>query len=253
MEKFAFTHALADILIFTTAIMIIVFSIMHVVDNDGKWGEGIEIINESTWLTIIGSAIYSYEGIGTIIPILEVTENPKQFPKIVLYVLLTNMLLYTGFGEFCMFVYGKSMTGVPLITEMLDGGWPVYLIKILYSINVVISIALQQVPANLIAESYIFYKMKKSALKTTLINILRVAMLGGCIVLCIVVGDKLDKFNSLIGTFAATPVAFTFPCILHYKLCNPGKIGKILDILVLIFSAFVLVFCTAFNIWTWKD
>jgi hypothetical protein len=41
MEKFAFTHALADILIFTTAIMIIVFSVLHVVDNGGKWGQGI--------------------------------------------------------------------------------------------------------------------------------------------------------------------------------------------------------------------
>jgi len=38
MEKFAFTHALADILIFTTAIMIIIFSILHVVDNNGQWG-----------------------------------------------------------------------------------------------------------------------------------------------------------------------------------------------------------------------
>jgi solute carrier family 36 (proton-coupled amino acid transporter) len=143
MEKFAFTHALADILIFTTAIMIIVFSILHLKEKGWQWGQGIEVINSSTWLTIIGSAIYSYEGIGTIIPILEVTENPKQFPRIVLYVLLTNMLLYTGFGEFCMFVYGDSMTGVPLITEMLEGDWPVYVIKILYSVNVVISIALQ--------------------------------------------------------------------------------------------------------------
>ncbi len=123
--------------------MILVFSILHVIDNDGKWGEGIQIINESTWLTIIGSAIYSYEGIGTIIPILEVTEDPKKFPRIVLYVLLTNMVLYTGFGEFCMFVYGTKMNGVPLITEMLEGDWPVYIIKILYSVNVVISIALQ--------------------------------------------------------------------------------------------------------------
>ena len=133
MEKFAFTHALADILIFTTAIMIITFSVLHVIKNDGKWGSGIQVINETTWLTIIGSAIYSYEGIGTIIPILEVTENPKQFPRIILYVLLTNMLLYTGFGEFCMFVYGDKMEGVPLITEMLErGDWPVYVIKILY-------------------------------------------------------------------------------------------------------------------------
>jgi len=77
MEKFAFTHALADILIFTTAIMIIVFAILHVVDKNGKWGDGIQVFNDATWLTIIGSAIYSYEGIGTVLPILEVTENPK--------------------------------------------------------------------------------------------------------------------------------------------------------------------------------
>jgi hypothetical protein len=52
------------------------------------------------------------------------------------------MLLYTGFGEFCMFVYGTEMKGVPLITEMLGGSWMVYVIKILYSVNVIISIAL---------------------------------------------------------------------------------------------------------------
>ena len=95
--------------------------------------------------------------------------------------------------------------------------------------------------------------MKKGSLKMWLINLLRLFMLGGCIVLCIIVGDRLDKFNSLIGTLAATPVAFAIPCILHYKLCNPDKLGKTLDILVMIFSAFVLVFCTAFNIWTWND
>jgi amino acid permease len=94
--------------------------------------------------------------------------------------------------------------------------------------------------------------MKKSPLKTWLINLLRVTMLGGCIVLCIVVDDKLDKFNSLIGSFAAAPVAFAFPCILHYKLCNPSKLGKVLDILVIIFSGFVLVFCTTYNIIKWE-
>lgn len=105
MEKFAFTHMLADILIFTTAIMILIFAILHVKDNG--WGKGIQVINESTWLTMIGSAIFSYEGIGTVLPILEVTEKPKDFPRILLYVLITNMVLYTGFGEFCMFVYGN--------------------------------------------------------------------------------------------------------------------------------------------------
>lgn len=75
IEKFAFTHAIADVLIFVTAIMIIVFGFIKV-KNHG-WGEGIVAFNEATWLSIIGSAIYSYEGIGVVLPIVEVTENPK--------------------------------------------------------------------------------------------------------------------------------------------------------------------------------
>jgi solute carrier family 36 (proton-coupled amino acid transporter) len=75
IEKFAFTHAIADVLIFVTAIMIIVFGFIKV--NDQGWGTDIKLFNEATWLSIIGSAIYSYEGIGVVLPIVEVTENPK--------------------------------------------------------------------------------------------------------------------------------------------------------------------------------
>jgi hypothetical protein len=55
--------------------MIIVFGFIKVKDHG--WGKGIEAFNEATWLSIIGSAIYSYEGIGVVLPIVEVTENPK--------------------------------------------------------------------------------------------------------------------------------------------------------------------------------
>lgn len=145
------------------------------------------------------------------------------------------------------------MIGVPLITENLPPGWPVHIIKILYSVNVVISIAMMQFPANLIVESYFFHKMKKSVVKTWLINLVRVSLLGGCIVLCVLIGNKLDKFNSVIGTVTATPVAFGIPCLLHYKLCDLTPKQKFLDIAVIVFSGIVLVFCTAFSIWTWNE
>ena len=75
IEKFAFTHAIADVLIFVTAIMIIVFGFIKVKDHG--WGTDIKLFNDATWLSIIGSAIYYYEGIGVVLPIFEVTENPK--------------------------------------------------------------------------------------------------------------------------------------------------------------------------------
>lgn len=78
IEKLAFSYLIADFLIFITAITIIVYSILHIRDKGfDKWGEGVDAINESTWLTMIGSAIYSFEGIGVVLPIMEVTANPK--------------------------------------------------------------------------------------------------------------------------------------------------------------------------------
>jgi amino acid permease len=105
----------------------------------------------------------------------------------------------------------------------------------------------------MIAESYLFKKLPNSIKKTWMINILRLIILGSCIEICILLGDSLDKFNSIIGTFAATPVAFLFPCLLHYKMCNPTLTGKILDICVIIFSMIALVFCSAYTLYTWND
>jgi proton-coupled amino acid transporter len=170
---------------------------------------------------MIGSAIFSFEGIGVVLPIIEVTENQKQFPTILIAVLLTNLILYTGFGEFCLFVYGSELEGKPLITMNLPYGPVVWVIKILFSINVIISMTLYAFPPNVIVESYIYKNMKPSNTKTWLINFQRAAVIAIAITICILLGDSLDKFNSLIGTFAATPVSFTVPCLMHMKLCNP--------------------------------
>lgn len=76
------------------------------------------MINSATWLSMIGSAIYAYEGIGVVIPLLDVTEKPELFPKILFLVLCTVFGLYTLFGEFCYFVYGDNLKD-PLITANL--------------------------------------------------------------------------------------------------------------------------------------
>ena len=106
IEVFAFTFLIADVLIVLTAATIVVFAFLHLRDNDWQWAQDTELFNNNTWLTVIGSAIFSYEGIGVVLPIIEVTEKPEKFPKVLLAVLMTNMILYTGFGQFCYFVWG---------------------------------------------------------------------------------------------------------------------------------------------------
>lgn len=115
IEKFAFTFIIADILILITVITIVVYASIHISEKK-VWGEGVELINTSTFLTMIGSAVFSFEGIGIVMPIVEVMEDTTKFPKVLLAVLLTNMILYTSFGEFCFFIYGSELIDKPLIT-----------------------------------------------------------------------------------------------------------------------------------------
>lgn len=69
IERLAFTYIFADALIFITAITIIICATFHISEKK-VWGEGVVALNESTWLTMIGSAIYSFEGVGVVLPIL---------------------------------------------------------------------------------------------------------------------------------------------------------------------------------------
>lgn len=170
IEKFAFTYVIADFLILITAITILIYAGIHISEKK-VWGEGVEMLNTSTWLTMIGSAIYSFEGIGVVIPILEVTANPKQFPKLLLAVMLTNVILFTGFGEFCLFVYGSELEGKPLITMNLPDGPIIWTLKAVFSINVIISISLCAFPANNIIERYVFSGMKDTKVKYWLVNL----------------------------------------------------------------------------------
>jgi amino acid permease len=75
LEKFNSTHIFADVIIFVTAIVVIVYTIIYAAKN--PIGEGIEVFNSNTFLNVIGFAVYSYEGIGIIIPVMDITENKE--------------------------------------------------------------------------------------------------------------------------------------------------------------------------------
>ncbi len=116
---------------------------------------------------MIGSAVFSFEGIGVVIPILEITEKPEQFPKQLLLVVCTVMVLYTGFGTFNYFVYGDLLVDPLITTNLQDVGTKggdilVYIIKIFFSLNVIFTYTLMIFPVNSIIESYLFRDMPKS-------------------------------------------------------------------------------------------
>lgn len=111
---------------------------------------------------MIGFSVYSYEGIGIVLPIMDCTSKPEQYHKIFIAVITTVMFLYLFFGEFCLFTYGNKLK-LPLITSNLPTGDVfIYIIKITYCFNLFITYPLAMYPVNQIIESYLFSRMQKS-------------------------------------------------------------------------------------------
>ena len=109
-------------------------------------------------------------------------------------------------------------------------------------------------PANIIIESYLFKDTVPSRKRSMLKNLSRtvVSLIG--VGTCLLVGNGVDKFISLSGTVACTPISFMLPALFHLKLVpslTPQQ--RYIDYAVIGLSIAIQIFCTAFTIATWNS
>lgn len=69
IETLAATHVFADVMILVTIITILVYTFTRI-DEHGF--QPVVAVNTKTFLDAIGSMVYSYEGVGVILPVYEV-------------------------------------------------------------------------------------------------------------------------------------------------------------------------------------
>ena len=109
-------------------------------------------------------------------------------------------------------------------------------------------------PANIIIESYLFKKMPQSKKRTWLKNLSRTVVSFVGVGTCMLVGTGVDKFISVSGTLACTPISFMLPALFHLKLAGPlTQMQRIIDYAIVVLAMLILVFCTGFTFYTWND
>ena len=141
----------------------------------------------------------------------------------------------------------------PLITNLLNNKELIInIMEILYMMNIIITYVLNLYPANSIIESYLFYKVPEGNTKFWLVNLSRTMLVAFTIGLGIGMVNSIGKLVSLLGSIAATPMAFVFPCGFHYKLVAMTKKEKYLDIAIMAFGLSYMCFGTVFTIVTWN-
>lgn len=77
IQKFAKTHIFAIIMIVLTVIIIIIYGAINL-KAEGSHMHTVPFIEPKTWTDAIGFSIYSFEGIGLIIPVSDVTATSKK-------------------------------------------------------------------------------------------------------------------------------------------------------------------------------
>lgn len=164
--------------------------------------------------------VFTFEGIGLIIPISESMKEPEKFPKVLTGVMIGITALFTSLGALSYATFG-SETKTVILLNLPQQSHLVQTVQGLYSIAIMLSIPLQLFPAIRIMETCFFTKSGKYNLKVKWQkNTFRVLLLFVCAAIAIWAGDDLDKFVSIIGSVACKWCLFVLLVLRDFSLAR---------------------------------
>ncbi|KAF3164408.1 neutral amino acid transporter [Orbilia oligospora] len=209
--------------------------------------------NPQDWTLFIGTAIFTFEGIGLIIPIQESMKRPEKFPKVLGGVMILITAVFVSAGALGYAAWGSKTKTVVLLNLPQDDKF-VNGVQFLYSLAILLSTPLQLFPAIRIMENGLFSKSGKYSNKVKWEkNIFRFFTVIVTALIAWGGADDLDKFVALIGSFACIPLVYMYPPMLHYKAVARTTISKVGDVVIGIFGLGVMIYTTQQTVRSWYD
>lgn len=238
---------LADIFILVGVTYIYYYDIASITRNGVH--ETVVAFNPNKYTLMIGSAIFTFEGIGLILPIQSSMAKPEAFEPLLGLVMIIITILYTSVGALCYMTFGTG-TYIEIINNYPRDSRFVQAVQFLYSVAVLVGNPVQLFPALRIMEGGLFgHHSGKKSLKTKWtkngFRTLLVLLCGG---VAIIGAGNLDRFVALIGSFACVPLVYIYPPYLHYKGVATTKWVKIGDIALMILGLICMVYTTIVTI-----
>ncbi|KAK2752351.1 neutral amino acid transporter [Onygenales sp. PD_40] len=247
--KLGFTALVADVFILLGIIYLYAFDIHTIVDNGGP--ADIKHFNANSWTLFIGTAIFTYEGVGLIIPIQESMKKPHKFPGVLAFVMILITTVFLSMGMLGYAAFG-SKTETVVILNLPQDSKVVNGIQFLYSVAILLSTPLQLFPAIRILENELFtrsgkfnpgIKWKKNGFRCLLVLFCAVVAWAGA--------ADLDKFVALVGSFACVPLVYVYPPMLHLKAVSTTRRQRYADIGLAVFGVIGCVYTTVLTLQNW--
>ncbi|KAJ6782985.1 hypothetical protein PWT90_10381 [Aphanocladium album] len=215
----------------------------------------IRLFNPVDFPLTIGSAIFTFEGIGLILPIQSSMKKPHHFGPLLYLVMFLITIIFTSVGALCYATFGED-TKIQIISNFPQDSALVNAVQFLYSIAVLAGDPVQLFPAVRIIETSLFGERatgKKSLAIKWQKNGLRSLIMAACVGVSIVGASDLDKFVALIGSFACVPLVYIYPAYMHYKGAAEKGWVKALDIVLMVGGFIAMVYTTFVTVYQWID
>ncbi|KAI9823643.1 MAG: hypothetical protein M1819_001156 [Sarea resinae] len=249
ISKLGATALIADVLILLGLVYLYYYDIFTIVTNHGV--ADIVNFNPRDWTLFIGTAIFTFEGIGLIIPIQESMKKPQQFPGVLAGVMVIITLIFTSMGALSYAAYGSNTKTVVILNMPQDDKF-VNAVQFLYSLAILLSTPLQLFPAIRITENELFTRSGKyNPYIKWQKNVFRFCLVLLCAAIAWLGAGDLDKFVSLVGSFACVPLVYVYPPLLHLKAIATSRFYRWSDIALCVFGIIVMVYTTVLTVSSW--
>lgn len=254
IAKLSITALIADLFILLGLIYVYYYCLRHVAQF-GAATDTMLMFNRSSWTLFIGTAIFTYEGIGLLIPIQESMKQPAKFQGCLLGVILAVTGIFISCGLIGYATFGSDLHTVILLNFPKDSAMS-NAVQMLYSLAILLSTPLQLFPAIKIVENGIFPSSasgKHDIRVKWMKNWFRALFVSLIAFIAWAAANDLDRFVSLVGSLACIPLIYIYPPMLHYLTfrnysLNVKRTNLVFDLVVVTVGIIVMLYVSASTI-----
>nr|OQO24544.1 hypothetical protein B0A51_06793 [Rachicladosporium sp. CCFEE 5018] len=244
--------ALAADLFILLGLVYLYFYDMKTIIHQGGISD-VQNFNPKDWTLFIGTAIFTFEGIGLIIPIQGGMKDPRKFPTVLASVMVIISVVFISMGALSYAAYG-SATKTVIILNLPQDNRLVNGVQFIYSLAILLSTPLQIYPAIEITSQQLFSRTGKyNPWIKWQKNVFRFFMVMLCAMIAWLGANDLDKFVSLVGSFACIPLVYIYPPLMHYRAVATKTWHRIVDVLLVILGFVAMTYTTALTAQSWVN
>ncbi|ORZ23609.1 transmembrane amino acid transporter protein-domain-containing protein [Absidia repens] len=255
IAKLSPTALLSDVLIIGGLLVLLIYDLVQIFVNNPATQDSplpsagpnmVWVFNPTYYSVFVGTAVYSFEGIGLIIPIRDAMEQPQRFPMVLTGVMCMVAGTLCCVGTLGYVAFGSDVATVALL-NLPPGPFP-NAVQLGYAVAVHLTNVLALFPTIRIVEQAFFgertgkYNVRIKWEK----NFVRFAVVIVAGLVAFFGANDLDKFISLIGSICCCPLSLIFPPLFHLKLPTTTGLKRVIDLVLITFGVGVMSF-TLYN------